>query len=369
VDFAGEVERNQDSTLQYARLIAGYVKSEKLRPMTRDAVARVIEDRARYVEDAERYSTHLDGVSELVAEADYWAGEEGSAQITDAHVIKAIAKKKYRSDRVHRQILDEIQRRTLFIDTEGEKTGQVNGLTIIELGGYLFGTPSRITATARLGEGELVDIEREVELGGAIHSKGVLILSKYISSRYCLNKPLSLMASLVMEQSYGMVDGDSASVAECSALLSVLSGIPIKQNFAVTGSVNQLGEIQPIGGVNEKIEGFFEVCRARGLTGEHAVIIPDSNVKHLMLHDDVIQAVAAGKFHIYTVSTVDEAITLLTGRQAGQREAQGRFPPDSVNGMVEKTLEQMADLRHEFTEHEKNKDDDSQSSDDGKIDI
>jgi predicted ATP-dependent protease len=209
-----------------------------------------------------------------------------------------------------------------------------------------------------LGEGEVVDIEREVELGGAIHSKGVLILSKYISSRYCRDKPMSLTASLVLEQSYGMIEGDSASVAECCALLSVLSGLPIKQSFAVTGSVNQLGEVQPIGGVNEKIEGFFEVCKERGLTGEHAVIVPQSNVKHLMLHDDVIQAVGDGKFNIYAISSVDEAMFLLTGKEPGSRDSTGRFPRDSVNYLVETRLENMADMRHEFAEHDKNKDGD-----------
>jgi lon-related putative ATP-dependent protease len=358
VDFEGETERNEETTMQYARLIAGYIKSQKLLPMTQAAVARVIENSSRHIEDSERYSTHIESMSELVAEANYWASEEGITHIDDKHVIRAIDKKKYRSDRVHRKILDEIQRQTILIDTDGEETGQINGLTIIELGGFLFGSPSRITATARLGEGEVVDIEREVELGGAIHSKGVLILSKYISSRYCREKPLSLTASLVMEQSYGMIEGDSASVAECCALLSVLSGLPLKQSLAVTGSVNQLGEVQPIGGVNEKIEGFFEVCKQRGLNGEHAVIIPRSNIKHLMLHDDVIQAVADGKFNIYAISTVDDAMFLLTGMEPGSRDDKGRFPVGTINNLVETRLERMAVMRHEFAEHDKDKGDD-----------
>jgi predicted ATP-dependent protease len=239
-----------------------------------------------------------------------------------------------------------------MISTEGEEVGQINGLSVMQLGDYAFGHPSRITARVRLGKGEVVDIEREIELGGPIHSKGVLILSGFLSGRYCPDQPLSLSASLVFEQTYGGVEGDSASSAELYALLSALSGIPLKQSFAVTGSVNQLGKIQAIGGVNEKIEGFFEVCRNHGLTGEQGVLIPGANVRHLMLRKDVVDAVNQGKFHIHAVDTIDEGIEILTGVPAGERDNKGDYPPESLNYSVEQKLAVMAEHAHEHEEKE-----------------
>jgi predicted ATP-dependent protease len=287
-------------------------------------------------------------LADLLREADHWADTASAATIADTHIQQAIDQQLHRSDRIRTLIQDEIERGTLFIDTDGACVGQVNGLSVLELGDTRFGQPARITATARLGRGEVIDIERETKLGGAIHSKGVLIISSLLASRYARNQPLPLTASLVFEQSYGMVDGDSASVAELAALLSALSGIPIRQELAVTGSLNQLGQVQPIGGVNEKIEGFFDVCRRRGLTGRQGVLIPSSNVRHLMLRRDIVEACAAGKFHVYPVKTLDEALTLLTGVPAGAADAQGRFPAGTVNAAVETRVQELLQLRSRY---------------------
>jgi predicted ATP-dependent protease len=244
---------------------------------------------------------------------------------------------------MHEKFLENIQRETILIDTTGEKVGQINGLSVISLGNAAFGHPTRITARVWLGKGEVVDIEREVNLGGPLHSKGVLILSGFLGARYALERPLSLSASLVFEQSYGGVDGDSASSAELYALLSALAEAPLKQSFAVTGSVNQLGQVQAIGGVNEKIEGFFDICRARGLTDDQGVLIPLANVKHLMLRHDVVEAIAAGQFAIYPVETIDQGIEILTGLPAGERDETGKYPEGSINARVEARLIAMAE--------------------------
>jgi predicted ATP-dependent protease len=266
-----------------------------------------------------------------------------------ADVQRAIEAQIHRSDRVRERVHERIQRGTILIDTDGEEVGQVNGLSVLMLGNFAFGQPSRITARVRMGSGKVVDIEREVELGGPIHSKGVLILSGFLGARYAPDHPLSLSASLVFEQSYGGVEGDSASLAELCALLSALAELPIKQSLAVTGSVNQHGEAQPIGGVNEKIEGFFDVCQARGLTGEQGVVIPIANVQHLMLRRDVVDAVKAGQFQVYAVETVDQAIELLTGVPAGRRDKEGDFTEGSVNQRVEARLIALAEKQREFT--------------------
>jgi predicted ATP-dependent protease len=263
-------------------------------------------------------------------------------------VQKAIDARVGRSDRLRDRLREETLRGTILVDTEGERVGQVNGLSVLQLGDFQFGHPSRITARVRLGKGEVLDIEREVELGGPLHSKGVLILSGFLGARYAAQRPLSLSASLVFEQSYGGVEGDSASSAELYALLSAISGLPIRQSLAVTGSVNQHGQVQAIGGVNHKIEGFFDVCEARGLTGDHGVLIPASNVKHLMLRSDVVDAVAAGLFHVYPVETVDGGIGLLTGMPAGERDEHGAYPEGSVNGLVERRMAEMADQQLRF---------------------
>ena len=338
VDFASQMDRSTESHQQYARLLATLARKQQLLPFDRYAVGRVIDHCARLADDNEKLSTHMRSIQGLMQESDYWARERGESSVNAVDVQQAIDAQVRRSDRIRERILEEIERGTIMIETEGNKVGEINGLSVMMLGGFSFGRPSRISARVRLGKGSVVDIEREVKMGGPIHSKGVLILSHFLGGRYALNYPLSLSASLVFEQSYGGVEGDSASSAELYALLSALAQVPIKQSLAVTGSVNQHGEIQAIGGVNEKIEGFFDLCNSRGLTGEEGVLIPATNVKHLMLRHDVVAAVENGKFSVYPVSTVDEGIELLTGIRAGDRESNRKFTSDSVNRLVEDRL-------------------------------
>ncbi|UCE76269.1 MAG: AAA family ATPase, partial [Gammaproteobacteria bacterium] len=311
-------------------------------------VAAVIEQSMRLVGDREKLSTHLRSIADLLSEASFWAGEAQQNVVRSEDVQRAVDYQIERIDRVRDRMHEAILRDTVMIDTAGATVGQVNGLSIIQLGDAAFGIPSRITATTRLGEGELVDIEREVDLAGPIHSKGVFILSNYLGARYAQDYPLSLSASLTFEQSYSQVEGDSASLAELCALLSSLAGLPVRQSLAVTGSVNQHGQVQAIGGVNEKIEGFFNVCRERGLNGEQGVLVPKSNMKHLMLRNEVVQAVRDGKFSIYAVEHADEAISLLTGVGAGAADEEGVFPEDSVNGRVQARLQNLAALRLQY---------------------
>lgn len=348
-DFAEQMDRNSDNQQLYARLIGNLVRQNDLRPFHREAVARVIEHSARLVGDAEKLSTQIQSVADLLREANYWAKQNGNGVVQAADVQRAIDSQIYRSDRLRERMQETILRDTIFIDTEGAKIGQVNGLSVIQLGTFTFGRPSRITARVQLGQGKVIDIEREVELSGPIHSKGVLILAGYLGERYGTDKPLSLSASLVFEQSYSGVEGDSASSTELYALLSAIAQVPIKQTLAVTGSVNQHGQIQAIGGVNEKIEGFFDICQARGLTGEQGVLIPAANVKHLMLRQDVISAVEEGGFHIYPVETIDQGIEILTGIPAGQRDEEGNYPEGSLNYLVEQRLREFAERRLAFS--------------------
>ncbi len=347
-DFEDEVDRSPENTMLYARLLATLARQESLKPLHRSAVARVIEESARQASDAEKLSAQIGLVADIIREANYWASSDGSEHIDVAHVEQAIEKQIRRSSRLRDRLQEEILRETILIDTEGEQIGQVNGLSVIALGGFAFGRPSRITARLSLGSGKVIDIEREVELGGPIHSKGVLILSSYLASQYASDRPLSLSASLVFEQSYGGVEGDSASCAELCALLSSLAEAPIKQSLAITGSVSQRGQVQGIGGVNQKIEGFFDICRARGLKGDQGILIPASNVKHLMLREDVRKAVGEGQFHIYPVETIDECMEILTGISAGQRDSQGEFPKGSINQRVTARLLDLADKRRSF---------------------
>ena len=347
-DFEERIERNADTHLLYARLISTLTRKEALLPFDRSAVARVIEHSARLAGDAERLSTHMRSVADLLREADYWAREAGQAVVQAADVQRAIDTQIRRQDRLRDRLYEAILRDTLMIATQGEVTGQINGLSVIELGNFAFAQPTRITATTRLGEGELVNIEREVKLSGAIHSKGVLILSSFLAARYARNQPLALSASLVFEQSYGLVEGDSASLAELCALLSNLANAPIRQSLAVTGSVNQFGQVQAIGAVNEKIEGFFDICAARGLNGEQGVLIPAANVKHLMLRRDVVAAAEAGQFRIYAVENVDQAIATLTGLPAGEADAKGEYPEGSVNRRVAARLAELTEISASF---------------------
>lgn len=337
-DFDDRLARSADNQAIYAQLIATLLRRNELRPFDRGAVARVIEHSARIAGDAEKLSTEIMNVADLLREADHWAAQAQQPVVHRDDVQKALDAQIYRHDRIREHMQEQITRGTLLIDTDGSKVGQVNGLAVIELGDFAFATPTRITATARLGDGEVIDIEREVELGGASHSKGVFILSAFLGQRYAGNRPLSLSASLVFEQSYAYIEGDSASMAELCALLSVLSEIPIKQDIAITGSVNQRGEAQAIGGVNEKIEGFFDICQTRGLNGQQAVLIPASNIKHLMLRHDVIAACEQNQFAIYAYNNVDEAIAVLTGETA-----------EMINNNVAQRLVELEKYREEFS--------------------
>ncbi len=351
-DLDDELERNNENIGNYVRLVADRIRKRELAPFDRDAVQRVIEQRARTIEDSERLSMHMRSLDDLLMQSDYWARQRGAELVGRDDVSRAIDESRKRLSRVKNKVSEAIARDLLLIDTDGECIGQVNGLSIVELGEVRFGHPVRITATTRIGSGELVDIEREVELGGAIHSKGMMILSSALTSRYAPDTPLSLHGSVVFEQTYGGVDGDSASVAEYCALVSSLSRVPVRQNIAVTGSVNQLGRVQVVGGINDKIEGFFDVCKDRGLDGSHAVVIPADNVKHLMLREDIVDAVKGGQFNVYAVSDVDEALTLLTGVEAGARDKKGRFPKASVNNRAEEQLVAYAEARKHFSERE-----------------
>ncbi len=347
-EFEEEIDRSVANVGLYARLIATLVRRHHLLPFQKSAVARVIDHCVRLAGDVEKVSIHMRHVVDLLTEASYWAKAAGEPDVSAQLVKKAIDNKVYRLGRMRDKIYEAIHRGTLLIDTEDEKIGQINALSVLQTGDFMFGQPSRITATVRLGKGEVIDIQREVELGGAIHSKGVLILSAFVGARYAADLPLSLAASLVFEQTYGMVEGDSASVAELCALLSALAAAPIKQSLAVTGSVNQHGQVQAIGGVNEKIEGFFDVCRANGLTKDQGVIIPAANVKHLMLREDVVEAASRGEFHVYAIDTVDDALELLTGVPAGLADAEGAFLPESVNGRVAARLHELSITHKQF---------------------
>ena len=348
VDFEDRVDRNVHNTALMARLIATSVRRENLKVFDRGAIARVIEQASRMVEDAQKLSTHMRSINDLVVEADHFATLAGAARVEAEHVQAAIDAQIRRTDRLPQRMREEVLRGTRHIETAGTQVGQINGLSVIGLGTTSFGQPSRITARVRLGRGEVTDIEREVELGGPLHSKGVLILAGFLGGRFGRDRPLSLAASLVFEQSYGGVDGDSASMAELCALLSSLADVPIRQCCAMTGSVDQNGRAQAIGGVNEKIEGFFDLCRDRGLTGDQGVVIPSTNVKHLMLRADVVAAVRDGRFHIHAIENVDEAIELLTGEQAGKPGPDGAYPEGSVNHWVARRLADFAEKASAF---------------------
>lgn len=348
VDFEENIDLTAETAQGYARLLAGVARRAELRPLDRGGVARVVEHAGRMAGDADKVSVQVGHLADLLREADYFAGNAGRKLIGRDDVQQALDAAVYRANRAAEQTREAITRDTVLIDTDGARVAQINGLAVYGLGNFSFGRPSRITARVRMGSGEVVDIERRVELGGPLHSKGVLILSAFLGARFAADHPLSLSASLVFEQSYGGVDGDSASSAECYVLMSALSGLPINQGLAVTGSVNQHGEVQAIGGVNEKIEGFFDICADRGLTGRQGVLIPVANVKHLMLRGDVVDAVRRGMFNVYAVTTIDEGIELLTGRRAGALRKDGTYPPDSVNRLVQDRLLELADKRRKF---------------------
>ena len=349
-DFENDMERNPETHLAYARLVGSIAKRDKLLPFERDAVARIVEHGSRMAGDASRLTTNLQAIRDLAHEAEYHAAQSGRTQVSAADVEAMLDAQRYRASRIQERMRDAMMRGAILIDTSSAEVGQINGLSVYSLGEESFGSPSRITARVRLGKGEVIDIEREVEMGGPIHSKGVMILSGFLGSRYAAEQPLSLSATLVFEQSYGGVEGDSASSTELYALLSAISGIPIRQCLAVTGSVNQHGQVQAIGGVNEKIEGFFDLCSERGLDGRHGVLIPASNVRNLMLRHDIVKAVEAGQFSIWPVTHIDEGIEILTGVPAGEPDASGAWPEGTVNAIVFERLKAMAEKLKAFAE-------------------
>ena len=347
-DFDTVMERNDENAGKYADFMCNLVREENLRHLDREAIARVIEYGSRLAEDQRKLSTRFAAVADLIREANFYAAEDGTEGIGRRHVMKAIEEKIYRSNLIQEKIEEYIRRGIFLIETEGEKVGQVNGLSVVGLGDFAFGRPSKVTASIGVGREGIVDIEREAALGGPIHTKGVLIINGYLNNNYAGDKPLSLSARLVFEQSYEGIEGDSASSTELYALLSALSGLPLKQYLAVTGSVNQKGEVQAIGGVNEKLEGFFEVCKAKGLNGNQGALIPASNVQNLMLKEEVVEAAKAGKFRIYPVRTIDEGIEVLTGVPAGTRREDGTYEEGTVNYLVDRRLGEMAETMRGF---------------------
>lgn len=351
-DFDTDVVRSDREDRLYARFIAKLCREEGLPHFDTEAVAEVIRQGLRFANRRDRLSLQLSSVSDLLREAGYWAKKNGHSFVMRSDVEAAVAHKRYRSNLVEQWIQDEIKEGTLMVDLDGEVVGQVNGLSVHQLGDYSFGRPTRITARTYVGTKGVIDIQREAELAGMIHSKGVLTLAGYLAGKFAGSHPLAMTASLTFEQTYSEVEGDSAAVAELVAILSSLADLPVRQWLAVTGSVNQLGEVQPIGGVNEKIEGFFESCQRRGLTGKQGVIIPARNITHLALRRDVVEAAEAGRFAVYAVNTIDEAVELLTGIPAGERGLDGLYPPDTVFGRAARRLEEMAKAVARWTEGE-----------------
>lgn len=346
-DFEDNVPRNDNTLLQYAQLIAAIAQRHKLKPFHRTAVARIVEESSRWIEDQHKLSTHTGELQDLMTEADYWATQNKQNSVTATNIEKAIQEKRYRSSRLKDEAHKSVLRNRTLIETTGTRVGQINALTISDLADFTFGQPSRVTALARLGDGKIIDIEHEANLGGNIHTKGLLILSHFFGDRYLKDKPLSFHASIVFEQSYGGIDGDSASVAELIALMSAIGLIPVKQSIAITGAIDQQGNVLAIGAVNEKIEGFFEICEKRTLTGEQGVIIPEQNATQLMLSKPVVEAVKKNQFHIYTANHVDQALEILCDFPAGRRNNEGIFSENSINRIIEDRLTELAEIAHE----------------------
>ncbi|MDI6848640.1 MAG: AAA family ATPase [Candidatus Saccharicenans sp.] len=338
VEFDAEMEKNQRTINDYVRFIKKICDEDGLRPVDREGIAAIVEFGVRQAGRQKKLSTRFHLIADVIREADYWAKRQGKETISRADVRKAIEEKIERVNLIERKIQELIEEGTILIDIEGQAVGQVNGLAVYDTGELTFGKPTRITARTSTGKAGIINIEREADLSGRTHNKGVLILSGYLRGKYARNKPFALSASIAFEQSYSGIDGDSASAAEVYAILSSLSELPLRQDLAVTGSINQKGEIQPIGGINEKIEGFYQVCKARGLTGTQGVIIPHQNVSNLMLKEEVVQAVAAGKFHVYPIRTVDEGLEILTGLRAGERLEDGNYEPETVNSRCDSAL-------------------------------
>jgi lon-related putative ATP-dependent protease len=347
-DFDSVMNKDNDKIQQYASFIRKICDEDKLRPFDKMGIAAVVEHGVRITGRQKKLSTRFHLIADLLREANYWAEKDGSDVVTEKHVDKAIDKRNYRVNLIEEKIQEMIDDGTILIDSDGKVVGQVNGLSVYNLGDYMFGKPSRITAKTSLGKAGIINIEREAEMSGPIHNKGVYILTGYLRGKYAQDKPITMSASLCFEQSYSGIEGDSASSTEIYALLSSISGLPLRQDIAVTGSVNQKGEVQPIGGVNEKIEGFFDVCKAKGLTSKQGVMIPHLNVDDLMLRKDVVEAVKERKFHIYPVKTIDQGIEILTGVEAGEKLENGLFKEETVNGLVDKKLRELGSKIKEF---------------------
>ncbi|HUV04252.1 MAG TPA: ATP-binding protein [Armatimonadota bacterium] len=347
-DFDTEMSRSDEHIEKYAQFINARIREANLRPFHKTGVAKIVEYGSRLIQDKEKLSTRFIEIADMVSESSYWAAQNGNKYVMAGDVQKAIDEKVYRSNLIEQKIQELIEEGVIMIDTEGAKVGQVNGLSVYSIGDYTFGRPSRITARTYIGKTGVTNIERETKMSGPIHHKGVLILSGYMAGKYAEDRPLPLGASLTFEQLYEEVEGDSASSTELYALLSSLADLSIRQDIAVTGSVNQNGEIQPIGGVIQKVEGFYEVCKAKGLTGSQGVMIPHQNVRHLMLKEEVVDAVRQGTFHVWPVKTIDEGIEILTGIAAGEKDAQGTYPPDSVHGRVNRKLQEFAEKLKEY---------------------
>ena len=343
-EFDTTMARNKDNVEQYAQFMCTLANKEGMKHLDGSGIAAIVEYSSRLAADQEKLSTQFASISDIIREANHYAGSNGSEYITSDYVRAAVEAKIYRSNMIEEKLGEMIERGSILVDTDGEKVGQLNGLAVMGIGDHMFGKPSRITASVGLGKAGIIDIEKQSDMGGPTHTKGVHILTGFLTNRYAKKHPLSLTARLVFEQNYGGVDGDSASSTETYAMLSALSGVPIKQHFAVTGSVNQKGQVQAIGGVNQKIEGFFDLCKFRGLNGDQGVMIPETNVKNLMLREDVVEAIKDGKFHIYPVKTIDEGIEVLTGVPAGEPEGEGNYPEGTINHMVQKKLDEMAEM-------------------------
>ena len=353
VDFDQMMKNTWENVQQYALFVGSKCNEEQLLHFEPPAVARIVEYSARLIDDQKHFSSSFIDITDLIREASFYAGRDGSDKVRGAHVDLALEARIYRSNKLEERIQELIEEGTLLIDVKGAVAGQVNGLSVYQLGDYSFGKPSRVTVRTFIGKGGMVNIEREANLSGPIHDKGVLILNGFFGERYARDKPLALSASICFEQSYAGVEGDSASSTELYGLLSSLSGLPIKQGIAVTGSVNQHGQVQPIGGVNQKIEGHYAVCKAKGLSGEQGVIIPAVNQQNLMLKQELIDAVEAGNFHVWSVSTIDQGIEILTGTPAGERQDDGTWAAGSVNDLVDRRLREMAEIAAKFGKEEK----------------
>jgi len=351
-DFDSRMGRTPENIVKYAAYVAQCQKEENLLPFDRTGVARVVEYGSRFADHQEKLSTKFSLIADLIREAHYWAKKENSDVVTGIYVQKAVDEKIHRINRIEERLQEMMVEDTLIVNTSGEKVGQVNGLAVLDLGDYSFGKPSRITAKTYAGKAGVVNLERETKMSGKIHEKAILIITSYLGSKYAMKRPISLSASITFEQLYEMIEGDSATCAELYALLSSISGVPLRQTFAVTGSMDQNGDVQPIGGVNQKIEGFFELCKARGLDGTHGVIIPKRNIRNLVLNEEVVGAVRNEKFSIYAIDRMEEGLELLTNMKAGELQDDGTYPEGTINFLVEKRLTEISEALEKKKEKE-----------------